>query len=407
MHVTRDGGAHWTDVTPPELTPWSKVTQIDAGHFDANTAYISVSRFRVDDLTPIVFRTHDGGATWTRIVNGLAPNASANVVREDPRVKGLLYAGTERDVYVSFDDGEHWRALTQNLPHTSVRDLIVHGDDLAIATHGRGFWIMDDIAALRETAMKGCGACDPAAVAQAFGPAHLFKPALAHRLRRNQNTDTPLPPEVPAGQNPPDGAIIDYYLDADTTAPVTLEIATASGTVIRRYASNDTPAPIDEKELAVPMYWVRQPRVLPATKGLHRWVWDLHYPAPDAFEHDYPISAIYRDTPRGPEGVLAVPGAYTVKLTVGGRTFTQPLTLKMDPRATITPLGLQQQFTLGTKIVDLMHRSFEAKLTDLNNDLATALDVVQGADRAPTTQATKAVADLERRLNSELAKRKP
>jgi photosystem II stability/assembly factor-like uncharacterized protein len=523
VHVTRDGGAHWTDVTPPELTAWSKVTQIDAGHFDVDTAYISVSRFRVDDLTPLVFRTHDGGRTWTRTANGLAPNAPVNVVREDPVVKGLLYAGTERDVYVSFDDGDHWEPLTLNLPHTSVRDLIVHGDDLAIATHGRGFWILDDIAPIRELAGptgsalrtndRRPGPMDPARggpkqqdppyvrgavrpvpdvvpavrgdvtavrdhvpavrdhvttirddvrgvrddvrgvrddvpvvrddvpvvrdnvpvvrdnvpvvrdhvpvvrdnvpavqsdaapVAQAFRPAYLFKPAVAYRLRRNQNTDTPLPPEVPAGQNPPDGAIIDYYLDGDANGPVTLEIFSATNTLVRRFSSDDRPEPVNEKELTAPMYWVRLPRVLPATKGMHRWVWDLHLPAPRAFEHDYPISAIYRDTPRTPEGVLAVPGAYTVKLTVGGKTYTQPLTLKMDPRASITPLGLQQQFVIGSKIVDLMNRSYDAKLTDLNTDLATALDVVQGADRTPTAQATKAVADLERRLTEELRKR--
>ena len=395
VQVTRDGGAHWTDVTPPALTPWSKVTQIDAGHFDPNTAYLSVSRFRVDDLTPLVFRTHDGGSSWTSITRGLAPDAPVNVVREDPQVKGLLYAGTERDVYVSFDDGDSWQVLTQNLPHTSVRDLIVHGDDLAIATHGRGFWIMDDIEPLREIAVRPV----------------LFKPAVAYRLRRSQGTDTPLPPETPAGRNPPDGAIIDYSLDADATGAVTLEIyarnATGAGErLVRRFSSADTPTPVNEKDLTVPMYWVRQPRVLPTTKGLHRWVWDLHYPAPDAFEHDYPISAIYHDTPRGPEGVLAIPGVYTVKLTVDGHTFTQPLTLKMDPRASITTLGLQRQFALGTKIVAMMHTSYDAKLTELNSDLATALDVVQGADRAPTPQAAKAVADLERRLSVELAKKK-
>jgi hypothetical protein len=192
---------------------------------------------------------------------------------------------------------------------------------------------------------------------------------------------------------------------------VTLDVyaAGANGAgerLVRRYSSADTPEPIHEQDLTVPMYWVRQPRALPVTKGLHRWVWDLHYPAPDAFEHDYPISAIYRDTPRTPEGVLAVPGTYTVKLTANGRTWTQPLTVKMDPRASITPLGLQQQFTLGRKIVDMMHRSYEAKLADLNNDLGTALDVIQGSDRAPTAQAVQAVADLERRLTTELAKRK-
>jgi photosystem II stability/assembly factor-like uncharacterized protein len=407
VHMTRDGGARWTDVTPPEVTPWSKVTQIDAGHFDVDTAYISVSRFRLDDLTPLVFRTHDGGKTWTKITGGMAADASVNVVREDPKVKGLLYAGTERDVYVSFDDGDEWQPLTLNLPHTSVRDLIVHGDDLAIATHGRGFWILDNITPLRQAALKGCATCNAANVAQAFRPAYLFTPAVAYRLRRNQNPDTPLPPEVPAGQNPPDGAMIDYYLDADAAGPVTLEVFTSTNRLVRRLSSDDKPAPIDEKAINVPMYWARQPRVLPATKGMHRFVWDLRYPPPDAFEHDFPISAIYRDTPLGPEGVLALPGTYTVKLTAGGKTFTQPLTLKKDPRASISALGLQQQFALATKIVDMMRRSYAAKLTDLNNDLAAALDVVEGSDRAPTTQATKAVADLERRLATELAKAKP
>jgi hypothetical protein len=155
------------------------------------------------------------------------------------------------------------------------------------------------------------------------------------------------------------------------------------------------------------MYWVRPPRVLSVAKGMHRFVWDLRYPPPDAFEPDYPISAIYHDTPREPLGVIAVPGTYTIKLTVGGRIFTQPLTLKMDPRAATAPLGLRQQFALATKIVEMMHRSYAAKLTDLNTDLAAALDIVEGTDRAPTTQATKAVADLERRLTTELSKAKP
>src|SRR5205814_5226095 len=150
VHVTRDGGATWTDVTPPELTPWSKVTQIDASHFDQRTAYLSASRFRVDDLTPLVFRTRDGGKTWTRIAAGMAANAPVNVVREDPTTKGLLFAGTEREVYVSFDDGDDWQPLTLNLPHSSVRDLIVKGDDIAVATHGRGFWILDNMTLLRE-----------------------------------------------------------------------------------------------------------------------------------------------------------------------------------------------------------------------------------------------------------------
>ena len=208
---------------------------------------------------------------------------------------------------------------------------------------------------------------------------------------------------MPAGQNPPDGAIINYYLPGDAAGPVTLEILD-SNTVVRRYASDDRPEPLNEQELTVPTYWVRPPRRLPSSKGLHRFVWDLRYPPPDAFQRDLPISAIYRDTPREPLGVLALPGSYLVKLTVGGRSYTQPLTVKMDPRAAITAAGLLRQFTLATKIVDMMHRSYVAKLNDLNGDLATALDVVEGADRAPTTQAAIAVANLERRLTAEISK---
>jgi photosystem II stability/assembly factor-like uncharacterized protein len=428
VHVTRDGGASWTDVTPKELTAWSKVTQIDASHVDAATAYISVSRFRVDDLTPLVFRTHDGGRTWTKTTRGLAGNASVNVVREDPKTKGLLFAGTEREVYVSFDDGDDWQPLTLNLPHTSVRDLIVHGDDLAIATHGRGFWILDNMTPLRQLARSSRA---KASAGRDMSPreSFLYKPQIAYRLRRNNNTDTPLPPETPAGKNPPDGAMVDYYLDADAAAPVTLEIFTAAGALVRRYASDDKPEPLDEKEINVPTYWVRPPETLSSAKGMHRFVWDLRYPAPGAVQSDYPISAVYRDTPREPLGVFAVPGTYTVKLTVGGKTYVQPLTVRMDPRAAITPLGLTRQFTLATKIADMMNKSFAAisnvsspqspapspqsqvpsprsDLIALNNDLATAYDVVEGTDRAPTVQAVKAVTNLERRFNALLQERR-
>jgi len=404
------------------------VTQIDASRFDPGTAYISVSRFRVDDLTPLVFRTHDGGRTWTKITRGLADNASVNVVRADPLAQGLLFAGTERDVYVSFNDGDDWQRLTLNLPHTSVRDLIVHGDDLVVATHGRGFWILDNMTPLREIARSG----DPERVAlhrtgevggrtgvrraTLSGSPMLFKPQIAYRLRRNNNTDTPLPPEVAAGKNPPDGAIVDYYLGADATGPVTLEILTAAGRVARRYSSDDTPEPVDEKEINVPLYWARPPQILSATKGMHRFVWDFRYAAPGAVQRDFPISAIHGDTPREPLGVLAVPGVYTVRMTVNGWIFTRRLTLKMDPRATITPLGLRQQFALGTSIADMMNRTFaaiagaqpsasslKANLTTLNNDLATAYDVVEGTDRAPTVQAVRAVAALQQRLTKLLA----
>jgi len=424
VHVTRDGGATWTDVTPPDVTAWSKVTQIDASHFDQATAYISVSRFRMDDLTPLIFRTRDGGQSWTKITRGLADSASINVVREDPKTRGLLFAGSEREVSVSFDDGDTWQPLTLNLPHTSVRDLIVHGDDVAVATHGRGFWILDNITPLRQLARSPERLALPSDTRSASlsgeRRAILFKPAVAYRLRRNQNTDTPLPPEVPAGQNPPDGAMIDYYLAADAPGPVTLEITSASHNVVRRYSSADPPEPYDEKSINVPMYWARPPRTLAASKGMHRFVWDLRYPRPGAVQRDFPISAIIHDTPLEPLGVLAVPGTYTVTLTVDGKTFTQPISVKMDPRATITPLGLTQQFTLATKLVDLMDKTYAAAISlepqaarrredleALNGDLATAYDAVEGSDRAPTAQATRAVTALEqraRRLLSSSAK---
>jgi len=424
VHVTRDGGATWTDVTPPDVTAWSKVTQIDASHFDQATAYISVSRFRMDDLTPLIFRTRDGGKSWTKITRGLADSASINVVREDPKTRGLLFAGSEREVSVSFDDGDTWQPLTLNLPHTSVRDLIVHGDDVAVATHGRGFWILDNITPLRQLARSPERLALPSDTRSASlsgeRRAILFKPAVAYRLRRNQNTDTPLPPEVPAGQNPPDGAMIDYYLAADAPGPVTLEITSASHNVVRRYSSADPPEPYDEKSINVPMYWARPPRTLAASKGMHRFVWDLRYPRPGAVQRDFPISAIIHDTPLEPLGVLAVPGTYTVTLTVDGKTFTQPISVKMDPRATITPLGLTQQFTLATKLVDLMDKTYAAAISlepqaarrredleALNGDLSTAYDAVEGSDRAPTAQATRAVTALEqraRRLLSSSAK---
>ena len=465
VRVTRDGGVSWADVTPPEVTAWSKVTQVDASHFDQATAYISVSRFRIDDLTPLVFRTRDGGKSWTKITHGLADNASINVVREDPKTRGLLFAGSERDVYVSFDAGDSWQPITLNLPHTSVRDLIVHGDDVAIATHGRGFWILDNITPLRQLVRSAEAfalqqdRAERSAKALAERSTILFKPAVAYRLRRNQNTDTPLPPEVPAGQNPPDGAMIDYYLAADAQGPVTLEIysrsapnfAEGSGAsaaarsasgggkasterLVRRYSSADPPEPYDEKSINVPMYWARPPRALPGSKGMHRFVWDLRYPRPGAVQRDFPISAVVHDTPLEPLGVLAVPGTYTVKLIVDGKTFTQPITLKMDRRTTITPLELAQQFTLATKIVDLMDQTYAAAISlkprpspqpqagsfqesldsrrredleALNADLATAYDAVEGSDRAPTSQASRAVTALDqraRRLLSSSAK---
>ncbi|HUK89457.1 MAG TPA: glycoside hydrolase, partial [Blastocatellia bacterium] len=329
VHVTHDGGAHWTNVTPPDLTSWSKVAQIDAGHFDLGTAYIAVNRMRLDDMRPHIYRTHNGGKTWTQIVNGLPDNAPVDTVREDPERKGLLFCGTERAVFVSFDDGDHWQSLRLNMPATAIRDLVIHNDDVVVGTHGRSFWILDDITPLRQTGAQVTGS-----------NAYLFKPATAIRAKRDTNTDTPLPPDEPAGQNPPDGAIIDYYLKSAPTGPVVLEILDRTGQVVRRFSSNDKPEVIDPKALSVPMYWIRRPRVLSGEAGMHRWVWDLHYPRPEWIPGSPPISAIRHDTPLEPEGPAIAPGQYTVKLTVDGKTLTQPLTVKLDPRVTIPPISI-------------------------------------------------------------------
>lgn len=343
IHVTTDGGLHWQDVTPKALTPWAKVSVLDAGHFDAATAYAAVNTLRLDELKPHIYRTHDGGKTWTHITSGIPDGETVNAVREDPVRKGLLFAGTERSVYISFDDGDRWSPLRLNMPATSVRDVIVKNDDLIAATHGRGFWILDNITPLRQV-NSSAGSAAPEGAA-------LLKPQVAYRIRWNTNTDTPIPPDEAAGTNPPDGAMIDYWLGPETSGAVTLEIDEASGVAVRRYSSDDPVAPIDPR-LAIPTYWVRPPRTLSLAPGMHRFVWDLHYaPAPGA-RANYPIAATPHDTAPAPTSPWVMPGAYTVKLTANGRTYTQPLTVKMDPRVKTSPLALTRQFTLSRQLYD-------------------------------------------------------
>lgn len=349
VQVTRDGGKTWTNVTPPELTAWSKLAQMDASHFDLDTAYAAVNRFRLDDLRPYIYRTHDGGKTWQKITSGIPDDEPVNTVREDPERKGLLYAGTEHTVYLSLDDGDHWQSVRLNLPITSIRDLVIHQDDVVIGTHGRSFWILDNVTPLRQ--MSGQVTNDDA---------HLFAPQITYRVRRNNNTDTPLPPETSAGQNPPDGAMLDYWLKTSANGPVTLQITDADGKVVRRFSSDDKAAPVHPQELNVPTYWIRPERTLSKDRGMHRFIWDLRYAPPDSLEHEYPISAIYGDTPRYPLGPPVLPGEYTVALSVGGKTSTQKFTVKMDPRVKTSPEGLKAQFDLAQRITIGMHDSYNA-----------------------------------------------
>lgn len=427
IHVTRDGGKTWTNVTPPELTPWSKVSVMDAGRFDAGTAYAAINRFRLDDTHPYIYRTHDGGKTWTAIVNGIPANEVVNSVKEDPVRKGLLFAASELAVYFSIDDGDHWQSLRMNMPATSNRDITIHGDDLITGTHGRGFWILDDISPLRQ-----------AALTQQSG-AVLFQPQTAVRVRRSTATDTPMPPEEPAGQNPPDGAILYYRLDSDASL-VTLEILDGSGKLVRRYRSDDKPAPIDS-EVNVPLYWMRPHQALPAAAGMHRFVWDLYGQPVKSMRYDYPISAVYHDTPREPRGALAAPGRYAVRLTVdGGAPESKTFVLKMDPRVTTPAAGINEAYRWSLGIVELMNASFDAharvqavraglaklrgagpkeiedavatldkKLAQLepafaqsNFALGGLLGVIGGSDSAPTTQAIRAAADAEAQANARI-----
>jgi photosystem II stability/assembly factor-like uncharacterized protein len=350
--VSSDAGKHWTDITPPSLTPWSKITQIDASHFDADTAYVSVSRMRIDDLRPYVFRTHDRGKTWESISGGLPADAPVNAVREDTQRRGLLFAATETSVWVSQDDGEHWDSLQLNLPHTSMRDLTIHDDDLIVGTHGRSIWILDDISPLRQMS------------AVHLQQAALFQPAPAYRVARSTWTDTPIPPDEPLGENPPSGAIIDYFLPRDAKGVVTLEVLDSKGELVRQFRSDAAPDMTREeleREL-IPRYWIAMPGSLPRTAGVHRWVWDLHYPAPTSTTRGFPISAVPHATPRQPQGPVAVPGTYLIRLAVNGRRLEQTLTLRPDPRVHVPAQALQQQLDLASTVAGLLTRSSKTLL---------------------------------------------
>ena len=438
IHVTRDGGRTWTNVTPPGIGAWAKISLMDASRFDSLTAYAAVNTLRLDDLRPHIWRTRDGGKSWTRIVTGIDSGATINAVREDPVRRGLLYAGSETRVWVSLDDGGQWRSLRLNMPATSIRDLVVKDDDLVVGTHGRSFWILDDLTPLRQLSAR-----------VAASDAHLFAPQVATRFRWNKNTDTPLPQEEPAGRNPPDGAIINYWLRARPASPVTLEIRDAAGTLVRRFASTDQPEP-PVPGRNIPDYWIRPTPVLSAERGMQRFVWDLHYDRPAVTSFSYPIAAIFGDTPRTPHGPWAPPGRYTVRLTVDGKTLEQPLTVRMDPRVKTTAAQLREQFRLSSGITALLREDSVAlaavraertalaarraggdsaaaardralaalegsgaggggadaapSLTRLVSELTTLYTTIEGADAPPTTAVLRLVEERSR-TNRELLAR--
>jgi photosystem II stability/assembly factor-like uncharacterized protein len=363
---TSDEGAHWDDVTPQQLDAWSKVGIIEPSHFDANTAYVAVDRHRLEDRKPYIYRTRDGGKSWQLIVNGIRDGDFVNVVREDPTRKGLLYAGSELGMYVSFDDGDHWQSLQQNLPRTSVRDIDVKNDDLVIATHGRGFWIMDDVSALRQ--MDG----------RTF-PTRLFKPAPAVRVRTPGFTGTPMPRDESTAENPPWGAYIDYELAGAPRKPVVLSIFDANGKLVRHYSSAELPKQPDLSKINTTPDWLQVPSVLQASPGLHRFVWPLRYAPPAALADGNSYA----------NGAWAPPGQYTVELKVDGRSFKQSLTVAADPRVHLQQNAFDQQFALAQQVEGLqvklataqgqagtLHKQLQAARKNAKGDVAGAIEAL-------------------------------
>jgi len=432
IHVTRDGGKTWKNVTPPEITSWSKVSLMDASHFDANAVYAAVNRIRCDDMRPHIYKTKDGGKTWKEIVNGL-PNDPINVVREDPVRKGLLFAGSERAVYVSFDDGENWQNLRLNMPATSIRDLVIKDDDIVVGTHGRSFWILDNITPLRQL--------NNVTIKQ---PDVLYKPQTAYRVRWNMYTDTPVPQEEAAGDNPPDGAIIDYYLDKkaqkiiltiekSNSAPHESGQKVDAPIVFRKFTNLDSlykPGNVN-----IPHYWIRPQQILSPEAGHHRFIWDLKY-APLNIPPSYPISATFMNTAPDQTAPWVLPGTYTVKLVIDGTVYTQTFTVKMDPRVKVSVKDLETQHDLSRqcyegrkecmKILegigayrsqlknqiintsaatagDLNKKDKEAaalettpqgsqaeSFTKVNGEFASIFNILQDSDTTPTTQVIEA-----------------
>jgi len=363
VRLTRDAGKTWSDVTPSEVPLWAKISTVDVSAIDPGTVYVSADNHRRDDFTPYAWRTRDFGRSWTAIAAGLPRGRFVSAVRADKVKRGLLYAGTDRGVYVSFDDGVSWRTLQRNFPSAIVTDLLVKGDDLIASTQGRAIWVLDDVAPLREISGELAGEA-----------AHLFAPATAVRLRGNQNKDTPLPPEEPVGANPPTGAVIDYWLAADATAPVALTIRDAGGKVVRTFDSAATDAPLHADRYFAER-WIRPGPSVSAKAGAHRFVWDLRAQRPKVAEYEYSIAAVDGvNTPLLPQGMLVPPGTYQVTLVTGGRELVQPLRVVADPRVPFEVAASQDAWSLSRDVAAVLERQAEAaaELTDVQKRLDEA-----------------------------------
>ncbi|MGE3618436.1 MAG: WD40/YVTN/BNR-like repeat-containing protein, partial [Gemmatimonadales bacterium] len=407
IQVTMNGGRSWRNVTPAAIKPWTRIFNIDAGHFDTLTAYAAANTMRIDDMNPHFWRTHDGGRTWTEINTGIAAGSVANAIREDPRQRGLLYASTDTQVWVSYDDGDHWQSLRLNMPAISVRDLQLKDDptclcsDLIAGTHGRGFWILDNVTPLRQAA----------AIRNARTP-YLVRPAVAVRVRFGTNDPTPWPPEVPAGENPMPGGIIDYYLPETVTGVVTLEIADSAGHVVRSYRSDEPvldPDPALDPEgydrvcrarptatyCGLPLYWPAPQLVVSHRAGMHRFSWDLHYqPFPvediDDAGDEAATGAVPHHTWPEVNAPWAPPGRYQVRLTAGGTTVTQPLVLRLDPRVRTPAAGLRRLATLTREMHDGAVAARTAFLR--GRALVAALARLEGAEAAAYRTQVEALA---------------
>ena len=376
IHLTRDGGKTWTNVTPQGLSDWARVSLIEASHFDPAVAYAAVDRSRLDDQAPYIYRTRDYGASWQLATNGIPASAFLRAVREDPAMKGLLFAGTELGVYVSFNDGEGWQSLQLNLPVASVRDLTIHGDDLVIATHGRSFWILDNVTPLRQTRQA----------AEAKG-AWLFRPAVAMRVDNDGFAGTPLPPEEPTADNPSAGATIDYSLSSPAKV-IELEIFDPQQNLVRKFSSEDR-IPQRHAQIPIAERWLPKPGTLATTPGMHRFLWDLRWSGSGS-PLEGEESEMQPSTPKVP------PGKYRIRLTVDGQSETQPLELVMDPRSPATPEVLARQFQLAKQIFmeTTDARRALAEIASIQKQLAGVIERPEAQNAEYKSALGKAQADL-------------